>query len=101
MCLGSAFVETCRAKVGEREGEGKGERTVLVVDRDGVCGPVALLILRDHHRDGERLETIARQRDADVPTASTTSDGRGRRGQRRRGTMEGGRDGEDGDIKVR
>jgi hypothetical protein len=98
MCLGSVWVETCRAKGGEREGEGKGERTVFVVDRDGVRGPVAVLVLRDHHGDGERLETIARQRDADVSTASTTSDGRGRR---RKGT-HGGRSGnEDGDVKVR
>lgn len=74
---GGVFVERCR-------GKGRGERTVLVVDRDCVCGPVALLVLRDHHRDGERFETIARQGDADVPTASTTSDGRGRR---RKGTQ--------------
>ena len=43
-------------------------RTVLVVDRDGVCGPVPLLVLRDHHRDGQRFEAITCQRDADVPT---------------------------------
>ncbi len=58
---------SCDAERGELGG-----RTVLVVDRDGVCGPVAILVLRDHHRDGERLETIAGQGDADVPTAWTS-----------------------------
>ena len=33
-------------------------RTVLVVDCNGICSPVALLVLRDHHGDGERLETV-------------------------------------------
>jgi hypothetical protein len=36
-------------------------RTVFVVDRDGVCGAVPLLVLWDHHRDGERLEALAWQ----------------------------------------
>ena len=63
---------SCDAERGELGG-----RTVLVVDGDSVCGPVAILVLRDHHRDGERLETIAGERDADVPTAWTSRVERG------------------------
>lgn len=31
---------------------------MLVVYRDGVCGPVSLFVLRDHHRDGQGLEAF-------------------------------------------
>ncbi len=44
-----------------------GTRTVFVIDRDCVCGPVSLLVLRDHHRDGQRLEAFTWERDTDVP----------------------------------
>ena len=64
---------------------------MLIIDSDSVCGPVAVLILRDHHRDGERLETVTRQRDADVPAAWTTTDGRGQHGRRRENKQGGGR----------
>jgi len=39
---------------------------MLVVDRDGVCSPVSLLVLRDHHRDGQCLETFTWKWDANV-----------------------------------
>jgi hypothetical protein len=39
---------------------------MLVVHRDGVCGPVSLLVLRDHHRDGQGLEAFTWEWDTDV-----------------------------------
>jgi len=43
---------------GEKAEEKRRVRTVFVVDCNGVCSSVALLILWDHHRDGERLEPV-------------------------------------------
>jgi hypothetical protein len=45
-----------------------GVHTVFVVHRDSVCSPVSLLILGDHHWDGQRLEAFTWECDADVST---------------------------------
>ena len=41
---------------------------MLVIHRDGVCGPVSLFVLWDHHRDGQGLETFTWEWDTDVST---------------------------------
>jgi hypothetical protein len=39
---------------------------VLVVDRNGIRRAMSLFVLRDHHGNRQRLEVVARERDAYV-----------------------------------
>jgi hypothetical protein len=64
-------VQSIKITCGE-EGIRYAIRTVLVVDRNGIRRPVSLLVLRDHHRDRQRLEVVARERDAYVSAAAVT-----------------------------
>ena len=47
-----------RGRARRKSGRRLSGRTVLVVNCDGIRSPVALFVLRDHHGDGERLETV-------------------------------------------
>lgn len=44
--------------------------TVSVVDSDSVCRPVSFLIVGDHHRDVELVESLTRQANTYVSTVS-------------------------------
>lgn len=44
-----------------------------VVDRHGVRRAVRVLVLRDHHGDGELLEALGRERDADVAAGDVSA----------------------------
>jgi hypothetical protein len=63
--------------VGERLSKGK-ERTMLVIDGDGVGGLVGFLVVSDHHGDVEFVQTGLGEGDADV----AAGDGRRAKGRK-------------------
>lgn len=74
------YMCVCSSLIWGKQGE-SGVYTMFVVHRDSVCGPVSLLVLRDHHWDGQRLETFTWERDTDVSTACAVRGVRMAKGQ--------------------
>lgn len=52
----------------------KQQRTILVIDGDRVRRAVSFLVIRHHHWNVERLETLPRQGDAYIPAGNASVD---------------------------